>query len=98
MIFTDHKETPASPDLRNISLDPTKSNSLLLIVNPSPHGVHNRLWLLEDLLLHEAGEVPLHDLLNLHLEGGNLPGGVPLPVDPVDAEHPLLTGSNVVVL
>ncbi len=29
-------------------------------------------WLLEDLLLHEGGVVSLHDLLDLHLEGGHL--------------------------
>jgi hypothetical protein len=29
-------------------------------------------WLLEDLLLHESGVVSLHDLLDLHLEGGHL--------------------------
>ena len=29
-------------------------------------------WLLEDLLLHKGGEVSLHDLLDLHLEGGHL--------------------------
>ena len=33
---------------------------------PRPsHGVDNRLRLLKDLLVHEAGEVALHDLLDL---------------------------------
>ena len=41
-------------------------------VDASPHGVENRLWLLEDLLLHEVLVVALHDLLQLHLERGDL--------------------------
>ena len=71
---------------------------LHLKVDPSPHRVHNRLWLLKDLLLHEGGEVALHDLLDLHLEGGDLPGQVALPVVPVDGEHPQLHCCHIVVL
>ena len=43
----------------------------LFKVNPSTHSVDDGLWLLEDLLLHEGGEVTLHDLLNFHLEGSD---------------------------
>ena len=39
-----------------------------LKVDPSSHRVDDRLRLLEDLLLHERGEVALHDLLDLHLK------------------------------
>ena len=49
------------------------------IRTPPSHRVDNGLWLLEDLLLHEAGEGALHDLLDLHLEGGDLPGALSVP-------------------
>ena len=71
---------------------------LQLKVDPSPHCVHNRFGLLEDLLLHEGGEVALHDLLDLHLEGGDLPRQVALPVVSVDGEDSQLHGRHIVVL
>ena len=54
---------------------------------PCPsHGVDNRLRLLKDLLVHEAGEVALHDLLDLQHDGGDLPAlgrlQVNAPADP----------------
>jgi hypothetical protein len=54
---------------------------------PRPsHGVDNRLRLLKDLLVHEAGEVALHDLLDLQHDGGDLPAlgrlQVNAPADP----------------
>ena len=61
---------------------------LQLKVDPSSHRVDDGLRLLEDLLLHERGEVALHDLLDLHLEGGDLPGQVALLVVPVDGQDP----------
>jgi hypothetical protein len=40
---------------------------------PRPsHGIDNRFRLLKDLLVHEAGEVALHDLLDLQHDGGDL--------------------------
>ena len=45
----------------------------LLKVDSATHGVDDGLWLLEDLLLHEGGVVALHDLLDLHLQGGHFP-------------------------
>ena len=69
-----------------------------LKVDPSSHRVDDRLRLLEDLLLHEGGEVALHDLLDLHLEGGDLPGQVALLVVPVDGQDPQLHGCHIVVL
>jgi hypothetical protein len=54
---------------------------------PRPsHGVDNRLRLLKDLLVHEAGEVALHDLLDLQHDGRDLPAlgrlQVNAPADP----------------
>ena len=69
-----------------------------LKVDPSSHRVDDRLRLLEDLLLHEGGEVALHDLLDLHLEGGDLPGQVALLVVPVDGQDPQLHSCHIVVL
>ena len=43
------------------------------IRTPPSHRVDNGLWLLEDLLLHEAGEGALHDLLDLQHDGRDLP-------------------------
>jgi hypothetical protein len=40
---------------------------------PPSHSVDDRLRLLKDLLLHEAGEGALHDLLDLQHDGGDLP-------------------------
>ena len=45
-------------------------------VDPAPHGVDHGLRLLEDLLLHERVEVALHDLHDLHFQGGDLPSQV----------------------
>ena len=69
-----------------------------LKVDPSSHRVDDGLRLLEDLLLHERGEVALHDLLDLHLKGGDLPGQVALLVVPVDGQDPQLHGCHIVVL
>ena len=69
-----------------------------LKVDPSSHRVDDGLRLLEDLLLHEGGEVALHDLLDLHLEGGDLPGQVALLVVPVDGQDPQLHSCHIVVL
>ena len=96
--LTDHEQPPAPPDLGDVALDPAEHDLLQLVVDPAPHGVDHGLGLLEDLLLHKTGEVSLHNLLDLHLEGGDLPGGLPLPVDPVDGEDAHLTGGYVVVL
>ena len=56
------------------------------------------LFLTYFLLLHERGEVALHDLLDLHLEGGDLPGQVALLVVPVDGQDPQLHSCHIVVL
>ena len=69
-----------------------------LKVDPSSHRVDDGLRLLEDLLLHERGEVALHDLLDLHFEGGDLPSQVALLVVPVDGQDPQLHGCHIVVL
>ena len=68
----DEEKPPASFDLGDELLDASEGDDLLLEVDPASHGVDDRLWLLEDLLLHEGGVVALHDLLDLHLEGGDL--------------------------
>ena len=67
-----HQESSAPLDLRNISLNASQCNLPQLKVDPSSHGIDNRLRLLKDLLLHERAEVALHDLLNLHLEDDDL--------------------------
>ena len=67
-----HQESSAPLDLRNINLNASQCNLLQLKVDPSSHGVDNRLRLLKDLLLHERAEVALHDLLNLHLKDDDL--------------------------
>ena len=69
-----HQESSAPLDLRNINLNAAQCNLLELKVDPSSHGVDNRLRLLKDLLLHERAEVALHDLLkqacqHVRLEG-----------------------------
>ena len=53
-------------------LDSTEPDRHVVEVDPSSHGVEDRLRLLEDLLQHERVERALHDLLNLHLEGRDL--------------------------
>ncbi len=66
------EQSTTALDLRDELLNATEGDDLLLEVDPASHGVDDGLWLLEDLLLHEGGEVALHDLLDLHLEGGHL--------------------------
>ena len=53
-------------------LDSAEPDRHVVEVDPSSHGVEDRLRLLEDLLQHERVERALHDLLNLHLEGRDL--------------------------
>ena len=53
-------------------LETSQHYSLSFKVDSASHSVDNRLRLLEYLLLHEGGEVALHDLLHLHLERGDL--------------------------
>ena len=84
-------------------LDTAEDDDLLLEVDPPPHGVDYGLGLLEYFLLHEGGEVSLHDLLDLHLEGGDLPPGAASALlqpggDPVNGQLPLTHRSHVVVL
>lgn len=58
--------------MAKLYLDSTEPDSHVVEVDPAPHGVDDRLWLLEDLLQHERVKRPLHDLLDLHLEGRDL--------------------------
>ena len=62
-----HKKSSTSSYFRNIRLETTKNYILSVKVDSPPHGVDHRLGLLIDLLLHKGGEIPLHDLLDLHL-------------------------------
>ena len=66
------KQPATALDLRDELLDSAEGDDLLLEVDPASHGVDDGLRLFEDFLLHEGGEVALHDLLDLHLEGGHL--------------------------
>ena len=59
-----------------VYLESSQNHILRIKVDPPPHGVDHRLRLLVDLLLHECREVPFHDLLDLHLQGCNLPSGI----------------------
>lgn len=71
-----------------------------LEIDASPHGVNDGIGLLEDLLLHEEIVVALHDLLQLHLQGGDLAlvRVVASASDPVDAERAVFDRGNVVIL
>ena len=67
----DQEKTATTLDFRNVLLDSAKGHHLLLEVDSSTHRVDDRLGLLKDFLLHKGGVVALHDLLDLHLEGGD---------------------------
>ncbi len=58
---------------RVLHLDPAQGHRALVEVDPPAHRVDDGLRLLEDLLLHEGGELALHYLLDLHLERDDLP-------------------------
>ena len=60
-------------NLRHELCDASECDLLGLKVDPSPHRVDDGLGLLEDLLLHERGVLALHDLLDLELQGEDLP-------------------------
>ena len=66
------EQSATALDLRDELLDSAKGDDLLFEVDPASHRIDDGLGLLEDFLLHEGGEVALHDLLDLHLEGGHL--------------------------
>ncbi len=68
------QQPPAALNLRYEVLDAAEDDGLILEANPAAHRIDHRLGLLEDLLLHEAAVVALHDLLNLHLQGDDLAG------------------------
>ena len=70
---TYQKKSSASSYFWNISLETAQDYILCVKVDSAPHGVDHRLGLLVDLLLHERGEVPLHDLLDLHLKSRDFP-------------------------
>ena len=53
----DEEHPAAAPDLVHVILDASKEHGVLVKVDTPPHGVHHRLRLLEDLLLHERAEV-----------------------------------------
>lgn len=69
-------------------------------VDTASHGVDDRLWLLEYLLLHEVAVVALHDLLQFHLHRGYLAGvGVVQRFSQsVNGENAAFYGRDVVVL
>jgi hypothetical protein len=58
-----------APNIRQLSPQPTQRDSMLIKINPPPHRIHNRLWLLENLLLHEMREISHLDLSEFLLKG-----------------------------
>lgn len=80
--------------------DSAQRNGIVLKVQTSPHRVHHRFRLLEDLLLHEVVVIALHDLLNLHFQGRDLASVriVHAATKTMDAQRALLNGRDVVIL
>lgn len=66
---SDEDDSAATTDGGDVLLETTKVDSLVLEVQTTTHGVDDRLWLLENLLLHKVVELALHDLLELNLDG-----------------------------
>lgn len=91
---------PASADSADVLSQTTQGDLLVDNIQTSTHGVHNRLGLLENLLLHEVVERALHDLLKLQLQGlDSTDGGTTLPLSSsVDVQLTLVDVSNVVIL
>jgi len=54
---SDEEQSAASPDFRHVVLDATEDDAVLVKVHSAAHCVHNRLWLLKNLLLHEGWKV-----------------------------------------
>lgn len=62
-------DAPAPPDRREVSLETTEVDPSGVKVDTATHGVDDGFGLLVDFLLHEVGEVSLHDGGQLDLEG-----------------------------
>lgn len=56
-------QTAAPSNLSHVICNASQDNFLCVKVHPAPHGVKHRLWLLEDLFLHEWAEVAWKDIL-----------------------------------
>lgn len=96
----DEDDSAATADGGDVRAQATKSDSLVLDVQTTSHGVDDGLGLLEDFLLHEVVELALHDLLELKLkslDGTDIGAAVGL-LQSVDVERPLVDVGNVVVL
>lgn len=87
--------------LKYCELKLTQSDFEVVIVDTSSHGVDNRVWLLEDLLLHEVLVVSLHDLLDLQEKLVDLTGlwliDVSVALDAMDAQVSVLDDGNIVI-
>lgn len=68
-------------------------------IQATSHGVHDRLWLLEDFLLHEVVEATLHDLLQFQLNGLNSAdvGGSIVLVQTMNVQLAFVNVGNVII-
>ena len=92
-------EPPASADGAHVLFKTTEGDSSVGHVQPTTHGVDDRLRLLKDLLLHEVIELALHNLLELKLDRldcANIASAVVL-CQSVDVELTVVDVSNIVV-
>ena len=82
------QKTTAPTDFPEVVLDAPQDNHFVLEIDTASHCVYDGLGLFEDLLLHERRVAALHDLLDLHLEGGDLSvvGIVNTAFESVDAQ------------
>lgn len=97
---SDEDDSAATTDGRDVLLETTQSNSLVLNVETTTHSVDNGLGLLENLLLHEVVVTALHDLLELDLDGldSTNVGGTRVLGQTVNVQLPVVNVSNIVVL
>ncbi len=68
------EKSPTSSDLADIILDTSEHHLVCVKVDSTSHCVHDRFWLLKDLLLHEGAEVSwnIEGKLFKHLQVYNL--------------------------
>lgn len=97
---SNENQPSAAADGGHVLAETTKRHRLVLDIETTTHGVDDRLWLLEDLLLHKVVEATLHNLLKLNLkslDGTNVGGAVVL-LQTVNVELTLVDVCNIIVL
>lgn len=97
---SDKDDAAAPSDGANVLAQSTKSNLLVGDIQTTTHRVDNRLWLLENLLLHKVVELALHDFLKFQLQSldGADGGGAITLASTVNVELSLVNVGDIIVL